>query len=48
MGMGRAELRATVTLEEVEAEETWVEAMAPVRTRAATERRTTNLILVTF
>jgi hypothetical protein len=41
MGVGRALFRATVTfLEVVEAEEIWVEATAPVRTRAATTART--------
>jgi hypothetical protein len=39
IGVGRALFLATVTLE-VEAE-TWVEATAPVRTRAATTARTT-------
>jgi hypothetical protein len=40
MGVGRALLRATVTLAElVEAEEIWVEAKAPVMTRAATTER---------
>jgi len=39
MGVGRALFFATVTLE-VEAEEIWVEATAPVRTRAATTVRT--------
>jgi hypothetical protein len=40
MGVGRALFLATVTLECVEAEETWVEATAPVRTRATTAART--------
>jgi len=39
MGVGRALFLATVALE-VEAEEIWVEATAPVRTRAATTVRT--------
>jgi hypothetical protein len=39
IGVGRALFLATVTFE-VEAEETWVEATAPVRTRAATTART--------
>jgi len=39
IGVGRALFFATVTLE-VEADETWVEATAPVRTRAATSVRT--------
>jgi hypothetical protein len=40
IGIGRALLRATVTLSElVEAEEIWVEAKAPVMTRAATTER---------
>jgi len=44
MGVGRALFRATVTLEWVEAEETWVEATAPVRTRAATTARTMSFM----
>jgi hypothetical protein len=40
IGVGRALFLATVILEFVEAEETWVEATAPVRTRAATTVRT--------
>src|SRR3982750_794240 len=40
MGVGRALFFARVTLLEVEAEETWVEATAPVRTRATTTART--------
>ena len=37
-------LRATVMLEVVEAEEIWVEAKAPVTTRAATTVRITNFM----
>jgi len=44
MGVGRALLRATVILEEVAAE-TWVEATAPVRTRATTAARTMYFIV---
>jgi hypothetical protein len=40
MGVGIAELRATVILELEVAAETWVEAAAPVRTRATTAART--------
>ena len=40
MGVGRALFRAMVTLDCVEAEETWVEAAAPVRARATTTART--------
>jgi hypothetical protein len=48
MGVGRALLRATVTLAElVEAEEIWVEAKAPVMTRAATNVRITNFMALT-
>jgi hypothetical protein len=39
IGVGRALFFATVTLE-VEADDTWVDAIAPVRTRAATTVRT--------
>jgi hypothetical protein len=40
MGIGRALLRAMLTLAElVAAEEIWVEAKAPVTTRAATTER---------
>ena len=46
MGVGRALLRATVILEEEAAAETWVEATAPVRTRATTAART--IIFMTF
>jgi len=44
MGVGRALFFARVTLFEVEAEEIWVEATAPVRTRAATAKRTMSFI----
>jgi len=44
IGVGRALFFATVTLE-VEAEEIWVEATAPVRTRAATTVRTMSFII---
>jgi len=40
MGVGRALFLATVTLDCVEAEETWVEATAPVRARTTTKART--------
>ena len=40
MGTGSMLVRATVTLFWVEAEEVWVEATAPVRTRTATKART--------
>jgi hypothetical protein len=40
MGVGIAELRATVILELEVAADTWVEAAAPVRTRAITVART--------
>jgi hypothetical protein len=43
--VGRALFLATVILELVEAEETWVEATAPVRTRAATTVRTMSFIM---
>jgi len=46
MGVGRAELRATVTFDEVEAAETCVEAAAPVRTRATTAVRTIMLFIM--
>jgi len=46
MGVGRALLRATVIFEEELAAETWVEATAPVRTRATTAART--MIFMTF
>jgi hypothetical protein len=42
--VGRALFLATVILELVDAEETWVEATAPVRTRAATTARTMSFI----
>jgi hypothetical protein len=45
MGVGRALLRATVTLEVVEADEIRVEANAPVRTRAATTARTISFMI---
>jgi len=48
MGVGRAELRATVILEEVEAAETWVEAAAPVRTRATTAVRIMKLFMTEY
>jgi len=38
---------ATVTFEVVEAEEIWVEAIAPVRTRATTVARTMSFIWIT-
>jgi hypothetical protein len=44
IGVGRALFLATVILELVDAEETWVEATAPVRTRAATTARTMSFI----
>jgi hypothetical protein len=44
IGVGRALLRAMLTLELVEAEEIWVEAKAPVTTRAATTVRITNFM----
>jgi hypothetical protein len=44
VGTGIALLRATVTLALVEAEEIWVEAKAPVTTRAATTVRITNFM----
>ena len=40
MGVGRALFFARVTLADVDAEETWVEATTPVRTRATTTART--------
>jgi hypothetical protein len=45
IGVGRALFLATATFELVEAEETWVEATAPVSTRAATTARTMNFIM---
>jgi hypothetical protein len=45
IGVGRALFLAAVILELVEAEETWVEATAPVRTRAATTVRTMSFIM---
>jgi hypothetical protein len=45
IGTGMALFLATVTFEVVEAEEIWVEATAPVRTRATTVARTMNFIL---
>src|SRR5215475_7049923 len=48
IGVGRALLRATVTFLEVEAEEIWVEATAPVRTRAATTARTMIFMICSF
>jgi len=44
VGTGRALFLATSTLLLVEAEEIWVEAKAPVRTRAATAERTMNFM----
>jgi hypothetical protein len=45
IGVGRALLRATVTWAlVVEAEEIWVEAKAPVMTRAATAVRTMSFM----
>src|SRR5438094_282205 len=44
IGVGSALLRAAVTLDVVEAEEIWVEATAPVRTRAATTARTISFM----
>ena len=46
IGVGRALVRATAILEEEVAVETWVEATAPVRTRATTAART--MIFMTF
>jgi hypothetical protein len=43
IGVGSALFLATLTFA-VEAEETWVEATAPVRTRAATTARTMSFI----
>jgi hypothetical protein len=43
--VGRALFLATVTLELVEAEETCVEATAPVRTRATTTARTISFMI---
>ena len=45
VGMGSMLVRATVTLVFVEAEEVWVEATAPVRTRATTKARTICFIM---
>ncbi|RZU41201.1 hypothetical protein BDD14_2705 [Edaphobacter modestus] len=47
MGVGRALLRATLTFAAVEADEIWVEAQAPVMTRAATAVRTISFMLIT-
>ncbi|RZU41202.1 hypothetical protein BDD14_2709 [Edaphobacter modestus] len=44
MGVGRALLRATLTFAAVEAEEIWVEAKAPVKTRTATAVRTASFM----
>jgi hypothetical protein len=44
IGTGRALLRATVILALVEADEIWVEAKAPVITRAATAVRTMSFM----
>ena len=43
--MGIALFFATVTLELAEAEAIWVEAAAPVRTRATTAARTISLMM---
>jgi hypothetical protein len=48
MGVGIAELRATVILELEVAAETWVEAAAPVRTRATTAARTMMFFMVFY
>ena len=45
MGTGSMLTLATVTLFWVEAEEVWVEATAPVRTRTATKARTICFIM---
>jgi hypothetical protein len=45
MGVGMALFFASVTLEVADAEEIWVEAAAPVRTRATTTARTISFIL---
>src|SRR5215470_6497971 len=45
MGVGIALFLATVTFEVAEAVEIWVEATAPVRTRATTAARTMSFIL---
>jgi hypothetical protein len=47
IGTGMALFLATVTFEVVEAEEIWVEAIAPVRTRATTVARTMSFIWIT-
>jgi hypothetical protein len=47
MGLGRALLRATLTLVALDADEIWVEAKAPVITRAATAVRTMSFMLIT-
>ena len=44
IGVGMALFFAMVTLEVAEAEEIWVEATAPVRTRAATTARTISFM----
>jgi hypothetical protein len=48
MGIGRALLRATLTLAAVEADEIWLEAKAPVMTRAATAVRITSFMVDMF
>ena len=45
LGMGSMPTLETVTLFWVEAEEVWVEATAPVRTRTATKARTICFIM---
>jgi hypothetical protein len=45
MGTGSMLVRATVTLFWVEAEEVWVVATAPVRTRTTTTARTICFIM---
>ena len=45
IGIGSMLVRATVTLFWVEAEEVWVVATAPVRTRTATKARTICFIM---
>ena len=48
MGVGRALFLATVILDCVEAKDAWVEATAPVRTRATTTARTIIFMMVSF
>ena len=45
MGIGMALVLATVTLVWAEAEAIWVEAAAPVRTRATTAARTISFMM---